>query len=194
MQPSRDKKLYYFIIEEFDNYRGFTVEADARQKAYFLGQAIEKGFNTTADVRLREQVLMHLLDGVPKNSTICSSTWRIPVLVKSVEKVINLRGYQHSVEFTIGTSKKVSEPIKYLVGVDFEPTRAQRIVDEISKPDKGIHIEFNWLQLDSINFSQDGFFNTPINTGCNFLESKDNRQMVKDFSYDDHFKYYTLLS
>ena len=203
MQPIKDKNLHYFILE--DNSEGFfgTIN-ELHEKKSILDGLKRDQLHGILDFFKPQSIYPYLEDGTLRQGSISSQHFKAPFKVKYIEEVISLRGYQNSVEFTIGSSKRKKESKKYLVGIEINLDSLEHQFKRIQKNCPWYNIGFDdFSKIDSIE-GYGGYMNwvakekysfpfPAIRIDSKILEHAGNTVGVKDYSYDDLFKYYTLL-
>ena len=128
---------------------------------------------------------------------------KIPVKIKFIEEVKHLQPYAGSVDFTIGSSKRRKENDRVLVGVEFNLEDANEQVERFNENNRGIEMKLDEMIVvnaifqkqyynplgDMSKFSRGGFvLDIPL-LGHDIFKYKE----VKDYTYDELYKYYTLL-
>jgi hypothetical protein len=204
MQPIKDKSLYYFILDKNGNDSDFNIGSGFYEKKSLM-ESLKKS-DKHAILEFFRPPENHLSMEGPKinQNLIDSQRFQVPIKVEYIEKVINLRGYQNSVEFTIGSSMRMQESEKYLVGINIEMESLDKQINRIKEGRAWYKLSFDdfdrvgrfmpvrryidWMSADRYEFP---FSESVIDT--KFLGHAGNYKDVKHFSYDDHFKYYTII-
>jgi hypothetical protein len=127
----------------------------------------------------------------------------LPVKIVSVEEVKSLHPYAGSVDFTIGTSTRKKENKKVLVGVYFDWSQSDEQIKTFNKNNVGIELKteelyivdaiFQKMKYDPLGYmsghSYGGFHLEVPFLGNGIFSGMD----VSDYTYDELYKYYTLL-
>lgn len=204
MQPIKDKSLYYFILDKDGDDSGFHIGSGFYEKKSLIESLKESDKHAIMEFFRPPENQFFLEDAKMTQKLIDSQRFQVPLKVKYIEKVINLRGYQNSVKFTIGSSIKREESEKYLVGVDIDIESFDKQVDRIKSNSPWYKLSFDDFDkvgrfmpvrryMDWMSENKYGFVFPETTVNSKFLGHAGNWQDVNHFSYDDHFKYYILL-
>ncbi len=213
MQPIKDKSLHYFILEEKPNVFSHSTGGFHKNK-HILESLKKDDLDAIIDFFIPQHMMIIEPHSSFNNSSSCitkaltSQHFHTPFKVKYMEPVINCTGYQHSVRFTLGNARSINkEPEKYLVGIEIH-------LDYLDEQIKRIQENMPWYKLSFNDFTKieniqghRHYFRTFDSFGCKtysfcfpktFIDADiighaGNKTDVNHFSFDDNFKYYTLL-
>jgi len=203
MQPIKDKSLHYFILEDNSNEFSYSTVGFHEKQAILSGLKRDQLYGIIDFFRPHD--IHHLFeDGRLSQKNISPQHFKVPFKVKYMEEVINIRGYQHSVEFTIGSSKRSKESKKYLIGIELHLESLDVQINMIKQTCPWYDIGFKDLgeigviegyrRHMSFDSKERYTFSFPtIRLDAKILAHAGNTKDVCDFSYDDLYKYYTLL-
>lgn len=201
MKPIKDKSLYYFILQD-ESSSMFSMETS--EKSYKLRGLKENDLEAVMDF-FKPQSIHHYVgeDGLFKHRMISAMHYKAKFKVKYLEEVIDHVSYQNSVKFTIGSSVIKKENTKYLVGIDINMEELDRQFKRILEGRPWYNISFEDFQRvgtigNVLRNISDPLYNTGFGFSQTIIESDflghaGNRDDVHRYSYDDNFKYYTLL-
>jgi hypothetical protein len=184
MRPKREDGLHYFIISESEE-EGYTG-GDMWGKKSAIEQILKGNLYTTSKIRIRPH--QYPEDGKWKQHG--GQTWMGSfVNFISVEEVYDYYRYAGSMDFTIGSSERKKEPRKFLVTLSLDKHMLSRYKIEQH------HLDY--LVIESLHFNYYGTMQNSVNINAQLLHGKDRHgfslNRLYHYSYDKHFKYYTLL-
>lgn len=222
MQPTKDKSLHYFVIED----EGFSQTFHSySERTSMYGD--DRSFSTV--VHLLELFKKEDYDDLfiklgPREhrnryykwiDTSCGNAEfkqgfmqgdyavKLPIKIKYVEKVKKLQPYAGSVDFTIGTSKRRGENDLVLVGVDIDWSSADEQTEKFNKLNKGLEMKLEELFIVDAVFQKVNY--SPIGSLANYSHGGFCLEIpilgkgalsgmdVNNYTYDELYKYYTLL-
>ena len=200
MTPTKEQDLLYFIIEGDERRSVFDLDIDG--KINLLNHIKDKGDQTIIELFNPEITHFYEKEKIMQSMRLCANRIRVYSKIICIEKVIQKTKYQNSVEFTIGSSSKTKVRDKYMVTVNVDMKNALKQCNSNSMIEKGIKInpaDFSITAISSViniigepsAYSTYSNFNFEINT--KFLGQSNNHLDVENFSYDEYFKYYTLI-
>lgn len=222
MQPIKDKSLHYFIIEDkgfskkFQSYKEYGMGYDDNStfsSVVHLLKLFKKDELDELFIQLgpreHKSRIYQWLDTSGERPEFKQGHMngdyavKLPIKVKYVEEVKYLKPYAGSVEFTIGSSKRKEESSFVLVGVDIDWSHADKQIERFNELNKGLEMKLDELFMvdavfqkahlspigDYTRFSHGGFYLEEPILGKGYMKGRD----VRNYTYDDLYKYYTLL-
>jgi len=199
MKPIKNKDWFYFILREKNDF-GFDYETSLRSKVLYLNKFKDSEEYVILDLFMPQSIHHFPARGIIDSIALGATHYQLPIKIMYLEEVIDHTCYQNSVQFTLGSSTIKREEKKYLVGILINKEHAEETfnrnithhtykitMDDFDK----VGLIMNIPKRDAL-----GYFNEPkmsLNIGSEFLGHAKNRWDVEHFSYDEHFKYYTLL-
>ena len=186
MNPQLNEEIAYFILEEgeYSSINYYINEYKSKISSSLISRVSKTHFRNT--------------DGYMSQVRLESVTRKCGVSVVSTEKVYKIKGYSNSTEISLKRGKKLDRDI-FVVGVSFY----QGISDSI----KDFSSEYLDYEASIEDVRVDGLF-VHDSMHCNDILSKSTYSMCNDYSVsnfkskkninknyskDNCFKYYTLL-
>lgn len=222
MQPTKDKSLHYFVIEDegfsqtFRSYsERISIYGEDRSFStvvHLLELFKKEGYDDLfiklgpREHRNRHYQWLDTSDGKAEfRQGFMQGDYavKLPIKVKYVEKVKKLEPYAGSVDFTIGTSKRRKEKDLVLVGVDIDWSTADKQIEKFNELNRGLEMKLEELFIvdavfQKVNYDPVGYM-THMSHGGFCLEIPIlgkgvlSGMGVNNYTYDELYKYYTLL-
>lgn len=188
MKPKREDGLHYFIISESDQI-SYNGTMDVWGKKQVIDSIIKDGSYTSAEIKIKHHHYLEEEGGKMLSKIESRQSFRIPVDFVSIEEVYDLHRYAGSIDFTIGSSKRKEEEKKFLVAFKFDKHITSRYNFK--------QHHFEYMVFVGIMSNNHGIVEGTITFNADLLYGKSDYGFSTGklgyFSYDKHFKYYTLL-
>jgi len=202
MKPIKKKGLYYFILQEDSSKFNFGDESVAYKQS-LLNQLMEGDLPAIIDFFRPMGMYCYNVASDISHRMVDARHFQTGFKVKSIEEVISLTPYQNSVKFTIGSSIKKKEDKKYLIGIEIAMDHLNKQFESECKNKPWYKLSFDDIEnVGAMKPIIRDFHHSDYNKGIGFSEMIINSKFlghagnsndVHRYSFDDNFKYYTLL-